>query len=115
MNKNRFFEITAPLYGAFIKEAPAVKVPREFADITEKVIAKCGWTAKVTTYNTTFTVPHIEQNNKVMIALSGGLDSAYLLIKLKEKGYAVTACHVRGANKSYSKTEAESARSCAAK
>lgn len=108
--KNEFYELTAPLYRAFMQEQDEVSVPEEFTDITRAVVEKCGWRTRVAGYKTDFTVPAVPEGDGVVLALSSGLDSVYLLHRLIERGHDVTAFHVRGLNKSSAKTEAEAAR-----
>ena len=49
------------------------------------------------------------ENNKALVALSGGLDSVYLMHTLIDQGYDVTAVHVEGLNKSSAKYERNAA------
>lgn len=109
-----FFELTATLYRAFIEERPVVEVPAEYVDIVQQVIKKCGWHTRVRGVEIHgVNVGKLKENNKIMVALSGGLDSVYLMRKLKEQGYDVEAVHVEGLNKSSSKYEEAAAHNSA--
>ena len=110
-----FFEITGRLYSAFLAEKPSAIVPSEYVGIAEKVAKKVGWNMAVTGIECKGSVPAVAENNKVMVALSGGLDSVYLMYKLIDEGYAVTALHVAGLNKASSMLEEAAARACAKK
>lgn len=46
-------------------------------------------------------VKELEENNKVLLAFSGGKDSIASALKLKEDGYEVILYHISGINKSY--------------
>ena len=51
--------------------------------------------------NTSFfplVLPKIENNNKVLLAISGGLDSVYQLLYLRYKGYDITLFHIKNLN-----------------
>ena len=52
------------------------------------------WYRSNSSINSTFT-----QNNKVLICFSGGLDSVYQALKLREQGYEVVLLHVANMNK----------------
>lgn len=109
-----FFEYTIPLYRAFLEERPVVEVPAEHADITKAVIQKIGWNTRVRGVDVHGVhVGKMKENNKIMVALSGGLDSVYLMNKLIEQGYDVEAVHVEGLNKSSSNYEERAAHNAA--
>lgn len=97
---NNFYQLTAPLYKAFINNNGACNVPSEYESIVKKVANKVGWAMQVNSYACDFTVPAIQENKKVMVAMSSGLDSVYLMHKLIDDGYDVTLCHIKGLNKS---------------
>lgn len=110
-----FFRNTGMLYSAFLYEQQAATVPAEYVGIAETVTKKLGWGMAINGEFHDFTVDKLPDNNKVMLALSGGLDSVYFLYKLIERGYDVTAIHIEGLNKSSAKVEAEQARKVAQK
>jgi hypothetical protein len=102
------------LYKAFLKQEACAKVPSEYLSITKAVIQKIGWRTSLQGVNVAGAVGAMAENKKVMIALSGGLDSVYFMHKLKEAGYEVTAAHVAGINKNSANYEAEAAQRAAA-
>ena len=108
-----FFEIAANLYEAFLHDGQRVAVPKEYIPITEQVLRKVGWHAKAYGIDCPGRVATMPENNKALVALSGGLDSVYLMHKLKEQGYDVTAVHVEGLNKSSAKFERNAAQQSA--
>ena len=103
-----FVEIGSALYKAFLNKEQSVDVPAEYVDIVRKVMNKIGWSTQVNG-----SAPEIPANKKVMVGLSGGMDSVYLMHKLKEQGYDVYAVHVDGLNKQSLKFEERSARETA--
>jgi len=110
-----FYEIGLALYTAFTEKRPEANVPSEYKQIAGHVAAKCGWGTRFNAVEMRGTVKRLPENRKVMIALSGGLDSVYLMYKLQEQGYDVTAVHVAGLNKSSSSFEERYARDAARK
>lgn len=108
-----FIEIGSMLYKAFIQESAQVTVPQEYTDIVNAVMRKIGWKTKARGIAVNGSVPAMQENNKVMVALSGGLDSVYLMCKLKEQGYDVYAVHVDGLNKQSIGFEQKSAKETA--
>lgn len=108
-----FFEIGSMLYSAFMQKKPVAAVPSEYVDIVQTVAKKVGWDMQCSGVNIGGTVGGLAVNNKVMLALSGGLDSVYLMHKLKDDGYDVTALHVAGLNKTSSSYEEKYARQAA--
>lgn len=102
-----FFAECSKLYSAFMQQQDTITVPELYKGIAEEVIKKINWTAAVKTIPFDYKVGSIAKNNKVMVALSAGLDSVYLMHKLKDSGYDVTAVHVAGLNKSSAKYEAD--------
>lgn len=110
-----FFEIGQKLYSAFLMPAQRVSVPTEYVDIAKQVAEKIGWNTEVCGIDIEYSVSTEAQNSRVMLALSGGLDSVYLMHKLIDDGYNVTAVHIAGLNKSSSADEEISARAAAKK
>lgn len=111
-----FFEVGRKLYDAFIRPTPAVQVPSEYVGIVQQVMQKVGWKTQVTGVDIGGAVgAPMPQNNRVAVALSGGLDSVYLMHRLIDAGYSVTAIHVSGLNKFSGKYEEQAARQAAAK
>lgn len=114
--KPMFFDVGRRLYDAFIRPSPVVYVPFEYVGIVQQVMQKVGWKTRVEgvvcggEFGAT-----LDSNNRVAVALSGGLDSVYLMHRLKEDGYDVTAVHVAGLNKFSGKYEEQAARKAAAK
>lgn len=104
-----FFEIGGKLYEAFLHDGHRVTVPKEYVPITEQVMRKVGWHAKAIGIDVPGRVATMPENNKALVALSGGLDSVYLMHTLLDKGYDVTAVHVAGLNKSSSTFEKQAA------
>jgi len=50
--------------------------------------------------------PHrLQDNNKLLIGFSGGLDSAYSALDMRDKGYDVTLFHCTGLNKHFPKED----------
>lgn len=111
--QNAFFKTGYELYSGFLKEKTIIEVPADYSEIAKKVVKKIKWNTEVTSKDYDFTISSIEENNKVMLGLSGGLDSVYFMHVLKDKGYDVTAVHIAGLNKSYAKAEAEQAKKIA--
>lgn len=114
--KPMFFDVGRRLYDAFIRPSPVVYVPFEYVGIVQQVMQKVGWKTRVegVVVGGEFGAP-LDSNNRVAVALSGGLDSVYLMHRLKEDGYDVTAVHVAGLNKFSGKYEEQAARTAAAK
>ena len=108
-----FVELGSALYKAFLKKDQSVNVPSEYVDIVRKVMNKIGWSTQVNGITMKGSAPAIPENKKVMVGLSGGMDSVYLMHKLKEQGYEVYAVHVAGLNKQSLKFEERSARETA--
>ena len=111
--RGEFYTEALMLYTAFIEEKPAVRVPSNYVGIAKAVAEKVGWHTQMLGKLFDFKVEHKPHNNKAMTALSGGLDSVYLMFDLLDKGYDVTAVHVEGLNKSSAKAEAERAKEIA--
>lgn len=110
-NYSEIFNLGRLLYGAYIQERDAV-VPSEYAEIVAAVDEKIGWHRKIFLVDTDFKVAEMQEDPRVLLGLSGGLDSVYFLRQL-EKQYKVVAVHVSGLNKSSGKVEAEAARAVA--
>lgn len=104
-----FLEPAAMLYNAFTWEKQVAQVPGEYVALAETVAQKCGWDTRFEGVDTDYRVGDMPQNNRAMLALSGGLDSVYLMHKLLDQGYDVTAVHVAGLNRSSASKEAEQA------
>ena len=113
---SNFFDITKEIYKSFLTECEAVKVPEDFAEITNAIFNKLKWRTKVNTYKIAdIVVPEPEENKKVYVGLSAGLDSVYQATHLKALGYEVTAVHLKGLNKQSAEQEYASAKSIAQK
>jgi len=112
-NEQKFFDMGIMLYAAFLHEKPLIRVPDDYVNISEAVVKKIGWKSKVSGVNYKFTIGDIKENKKVMIGLSGGLDSVYFMHRLIDDGYDVTAVYVDGLNKSSAKIEAKQAKKIA--
>ena len=110
-----FFECASMLYKAFVQQKPGASVPREYTGIAERVAQKVGWNMRFTPIDVPGRVAKVPENKKVMVGLSGGLDSVYLMYKLLEQGYDVTAVHIAGLNREYAKHEAQAAEAAARK
>lgn len=108
-----FFELAKYLYASACTEQPTATVPSEYVNIAKQVFKKIGWKTKVTGRDIDETVEPIPENNKIMVGLSGGLDSVYLMHKLKDEGYDVTAFHVAGLNRNSANYETEAATAAA--
>ena len=109
-----FFNIGSMLYKAFVKPQPVATVPREYMGIAGKVAQKVGWDMRFAPVDIPGRVAHVPENKKVMVGLSGGLDSVYCMRKLIEQGYEVTGVHIAGLNREYAKQEEQAARTSAA-
>lgn len=110
-----FTEIASALYKPFLKKMPEVIVPQEYVNIMTRVMAKVGWDTRVRGSEFAGMVEEMPQNKKIMIALSGGLDSVYLMRQLVAQGYEVIAAHVAGLNKTAGKFETDAAERAARK
>lgn len=108
-----FFEMGGALYSAFLQNKPTATVPDDFVDIARQVARRVGWSMVVHGKPCKGVIGPINANKKVIVALSGGLDSVYMMHTLKDAGNEVIAVHVSGLNKSSSKYELEAARACA--
>lgn len=108
-----FVGIGSKLYKTFLKETASAQVPTEYVDITKAVVKKIGWKTKVEPVEVGGKVDKMPQNKKVMIALSGGLDSVYFMHKLKDEGFEVIAAHVAGLNKNSAHFESDAAKRAA--
>ena len=108
-----FFDAASMLYRAFTLPNHAASVPREYVGIAEKVAQKVGWNVNFTPIDIPGRVAQVPKNNKVMVGLSGGLDSVYLMHRLIEQGYDVTAVHIAGLNREYAKHEEKAAAAAA--
>ena len=104
-----FYKYGRQLYDAFLYKAETITVPEEFTEIAKKVCRKIGWNPRIIGERYDFKIADFPDNRKTLIALSGGLDSTYLLHKLKDAGDEVIAVHVEGLNKSSAHIEAEHA------
>lgn len=108
-----FFEIGGFLYKAFLQEKAVATVPEEYVDITKRVIKRIGWHTQVKGVKVDGKVDKMPENKKVMVALSGGLDSVYLMHKLIDQGYIVYAVHIAGLNKQSANYETTAAQEAA--
>lgn len=112
-NEQKFLDMGIMLYTAFLHEKPLIQVPDDYVNISKKVIKKINWKTNVKGVNYQFTIDKIKANKKVMIGISGGVDSIYLMHRLIDDGYDVTAVYVDGLNKSSAKIEARQAKKIA--
>lgn len=111
-----FFEVGRRLYDAFLHQTPAVQVPSEYVGIVQQVMQKVGWKTRVEGVSVGGAIgAPVQENNRVAVALSGGLDSVYIMHRLIDAGYDVTAVHVAGLNKFSGKYEEQAARTAATK
>lgn len=111
-----FFEKASKLYAGFLHEQASITVPDEYVHIAKLVIRKIGWKTTVKSENVPMgKVANIGNNQKVMLALSGGMDSVYLMHRLIDDGFQVVAVHVAGLNKNATKYEVTSAKQTAIK
>lgn len=112
-NNTKFFDIGLMLYAAFLKEEPLIKVPSNYVKVAQAVVQKVGWSSKLCGVNYQFTIDEIKENKKIMIGLSGGLDSVYFMHRLIDDGYDVTAVYIDNVNRTSAKTEVKQARKIA--
>ncbi len=110
-NYSEIFNLGRLLYAAYIKERDAY-IPKEYVEIVEAVDRKINWRRKIMPVDADFAVAPMQENDRVVLGLSGGLDSVYLLRKLEQE-YKVLAVHIAGLNKSSSKYEEAAARKIA--
>lgn len=68
-----------------------------FSDSLKKIIEKHGQDVKIKE-NHRYSYKEVEKNNKVLLAFSGGLDSMYQALKLREQNFDVTLFHVKNMN-----------------
>lgn len=116
MQTRGFYDYGLMLYMAFTEKRQAITVPEECVDIAQAVCRKIGWRdTQVKGADVPVKPFESTADNKIMVALSGGLDSAYLMHRLIEQGYEVTALHVAGINKGQAIEEAKAAREAATK
>lgn len=84
-----------------MKKSDKIVVPAECVNVCAEVCKRIGWEhTQIVGADVDLAPVKTRKNKKVMLALSGGLDSAYLLYKLIEKRYSVICVHVNGLNKS---------------
>lgn len=107
--KGNFLKAGFELYGAFLHPQAVASVPAEYVEICQLVTKKIGWRTKFKGHKNSFEIAEIKPSKKVLIALSGGLDSVYYMHKLRDAGYEVHAVHVAGLNKQSAKVETERA------
>ena len=100
-----FFNATLPLYNAAVKEHLSVRVPAEFVQLAEAVFARLHWRTAVSGYTQDFTISEMQKSSRVLIGLSGGLDSVYHAARLQEQGYEVVGVHIKGLNRNSSSFE----------
>lgn len=105
-----FYNYGYSVYSAFLSEKKVAAVPADLVEVVEAVFDKIKWKTAVVGEPFSFTLPCARNERDVMLALSGGLDSVYLMFELIERGKRVTAVHVAGLNKSSAKVEEEQAR-----
>lgn len=108
--KMTFYRAGLKLYSGFTRERSIIEVPADYKEIADLVIQKIGWRTKTIAKEYEYPLVKFQANKKMLIGLSGGLDSVYLMHKAIDAGYEVTAVHVAGLNgKSIAKVELASA------
>ena len=112
-NRTKLFDMGIMLYSAFLKEKPLIKVPNNYVKVAQAVVQRVGWKSEVRGVNYQFTIGDIKENKKVMIGLSGGVDSVYFMHRLIDDGYDVTAVYVDKVNRTVARAELKQARKIA--
>lgn len=95
---NLFYNNILPVYKTFIVQKSNNSVPNNLVGITKAVANKVCWNINITGYENNFKIDNVEKNDKIMVGLSAGLDSVYLLQKLVDEGNEVIAVHIKGLN-----------------
>lgn len=92
------------MYNVFCADEPrqAIKVPQGFEPMMALLYERHGLPAPtISTYPISLQIRDIPAWQSVMVGFSGGLDSAYMALHLKDLGFSVTLYHVTGLNKAF--------------
>ncbi len=91
-------DYVAPIYDAFnFKELKDVRVPDFLKDMCNVVCRIYKQKINISTY-VAKKIKLKSESNDVVLGFSGGLDSCYQALKLKQMGYSVHLFHLGGAN-----------------
>lgn len=94
-----FYDLGEMLYKAFLRERPVLYVPEEYIEIAQTVARKLKWNSEVRGQALRTQKVRFLENRKIILGLSGGLDSVYLMNRLVDEGYEVTAVYIEGLNR----------------
>jgi 7-cyano-7-deazaguanine synthase in queuosine biosynthesis len=106
LEKHLYFDAMNNIYEIFTKEVfdKNIHIPIGFEDLV-KIIYNVHQqeVPNISTYKITDTTITLNNNNKIMLAFSGGLDSVYECLRLQELGYDVILMHFKNLNKNIPK------------
>lgn len=99
-NISRFSKYALDIYSSINHEIfdTDIKAPFYWKDCVEIIVNKYGQNSKVSRFNESIDYIDLD-DNRVVIAFSGGLDSCYQALKLREEGYDVILLHICNLNK----------------
>lgn len=92
------------MYNVFCADEPrrAIKVPQGFEPMMALLYERHGLPAPtISVYPISLEVRDVPSWQSVVVGFSGGLDSAYMALHLKDAGFNVTLYHVTGLNKAF--------------
>lgn len=107
-NKNNtFYDVTSKMYDIFTKEQfdTDIVIEKEFEPLMSELYKKHGQECNVSYCSSNIDTITLKRSDNVIVGFSGGLDSAYLALRLRDIGYNVTLMHLKGLNKSYPKED----------
>lgn len=107
-NNDCFFDSINKLYDLFTTEIfpTEVLIPKGFEELIKLLYKRHNQKQpKINTYLLQTNKLNENTNKNVILGYSGGMDSSYLALYLKNNGYDVTLFHLKGLNKCYPKED----------
>ena len=106
LEQHIYFDAMNNIYEIFTKENfdKDIHVPFGFEHLVEAIYnVHHQQRPNISTYKITDTNITLNNNNKIMLAFSGGLDSVYECLRLQELGYNVILMHFKNLNRNMPK------------